>query len=268
MINLKEWRRRRVRSKPFPAHWARILDEGLPYYRRLPKADQDELRGHIQVFLAEKYFEGCGGLEVTDEIRVIIAAQACILLLHRPTDYYPGLKTILVYPSTYIAEGKVRGPGGVVTEVRGPRAGESWHQSGVNSHAGGGPVVLSWRDVQAGAADIHDGHNVVFHEFAHQLDGESGSVEGAPALERRSGYLAWARVLGSEYQALIDDLRNQRPTVLGPYAASSPAEFFAVVTEAFFEKSQELKARHPEMYRMLAEFYRQDPAMLRTAPAR
>ncbi len=155
-----------------------------------------------------------------------------------------------------------------MTEVRGPRAGESWHQPGMNSHAGGGPVVLSWRDVQAGAADVHDGHNVVFHEFAHQLDGESGSVEGAPALERRSGYLAWARVLGAEYQALIDDLRNQRPTVLGPYAASSPAEFFAVVTEAFFEKSLELKARHPEMYRLLADFYRQDPAMLRTAPAR
>jgi Mlc titration factor MtfA (ptsG expression regulator) len=225
------------------------------------------LRGHVQVFLAEKYFEGCGGLKMTDEIRVIIAAQACILLLHRPTDYYPGLKTILVYPSTYVAQGKVAQPGGVVTEFRGPRAGESWHQPGVNSRAGGGPVVLSWRDVQVGAADIHDGHNVVFHEFAHQLDGESGSVEGAPMLERRSGYLAWARVLGAEYRALIDDLRNQRPTVLGPYAAQSPAEFFAVVTEAFFEKSAELRSRHPEMYTMLADFYRQDPASLRTSAA-
>jgi Mlc titration factor MtfA (ptsG expression regulator) len=266
MFSYRKWRRSRIESRAFPESWQAILDQGFPYFRRLPPADQNELRRHIQVFIAEKYFEGCGGLEMTDEIRVIIAAQACLLLLHRPTDYYPGLRSILVYPSAYIASGKAPGPGGVVTEFQGARAGESWHQPGVNSWRGGGPVVLSWRDVKAGAADIHDGKNVVLHEFAHQLDGESGAVEGAPSLE--SGYRTWARVLGGEYRSLIDDLANHRPTVLGAYAAQSPAEFFAVVTEAFFEKSVELKARHPEMYRLLSEFYRQDPAMLRTAPPR
>jgi MtfA peptidase len=265
MFGFTERRRRKLQARPFPAAWQAILDQNLPYYRRLPVPDQQELKGHIQVLLAEKYFEGCGGLTITDEIRVTIAAQACILLLHRPTDYYPGLRTILVYPSNYVATGKVASPGGVVTEMRGSRAGESWHQPGVNSYSGGGPVVLSWRAVQAGAADIHDGQNVVFHEFAHQLDGESGSVEGAPALERRSSYVAWARVLGQEYGALIDDLQNHRPTVVGPYAARSPAEFFAVVTEAFFEKPVELRARHPALYDQLAGFYRQDPVSLLAA---
>ncbi len=112
MFSVKEWMRRRRQARPFPESWRLILENGLPYYRRLPPADQLELQGHIQVFLGEKYFEGCGGLKITDEVRVIIAAQACMLLLHRPTDYYPGLKTILVYPSTYIAQGKVMSPGG------------------------------------------------------------------------------------------------------------------------------------------------------------
>ena len=107
---------------------------------------------------------------------------------------------------------------------------------------------------------LSQGHNA---EFAHQLDGESGAVEGAPALERRSQYIAWARVLEREYRSLIDDLRNNRPTLLSAYGATSPAEFFAVLTEAFFERSRELKWRHPELYQQLASFYKQDPATLR-----
>jgi Mlc titration factor MtfA (ptsG expression regulator) len=254
----KYWRRRRLRSRPIPQAWRDILERKLPYYRCLPPEDRRELEGHIQVFLAEKYFEGCAGLKITDEIRVLIAAQACILLLHRDTDYYPGLRTVLVYPESYLAHDRAVGPAGVVTEGPVWRRGESWHTPGA-----GGPVVLSWRDVQASAADIHDGFNVVFHEFAHQLDGESGAVEGAPALERRSQYIAWARVLEREYRSLIDDLRNNRPTLLSAYGATSPAEFFAVLTEAFFERPRELKWRHPELYQQLASFYKQDPATLR-----
>jgi Mlc titration factor MtfA (ptsG expression regulator) len=123
-------------------------------------------------------------------------------------------------------------------------------------------VVLSWRDVVAGAADIHDGHNVVFHEFAHQLDAESGAVEGAPALGRRSKYVAWARVLGREYRQLVEDLRVGHEPSLDAYGATNPAEFFAVLTEAFFEQPLRLRNKHPDLYAQLADFYKQDPAAI------
>jgi Mlc titration factor MtfA (ptsG expression regulator) len=259
----KRRRRKRLREAPFPSHWREILERRVPYYMRLSPRDRRELEGHIQVFLAEKRFEGCAGLEITDEIRLTIAAQACILLLHRDTDYYPGLRTILVYPHRYIATSKAQGPGGVVIETSGVRLGESWH--GSLSTAGGGPVILSWDDVRAGAADPRDGHNVVFHEFAHQLDGESGAVEGAPMLERGSLYATWARIFSAEFERLRVDLAWDRATLLGSYAATSPAEFFAVATEFFFERPAALRARHPQLYAQLAAFYRQDPAQLEPA---
>src|SRR4051812_43293760 len=121
---LKSWRRRRLRSRPLPPAWRDILERKLPYYKCLPPEDRRELEGHIQVFLAEKYFEGCAGLEMKDEIRVLIAAQACILLLHRDTDYYPGLRTVLVYPESYLARDRAIGPAGVVTEGQVWRRGE------------------------------------------------------------------------------------------------------------------------------------------------
>jgi MtfA peptidase len=254
---LKHLRRRRLRRKPFPPIWRRYLEENVPIYRRLPEEDQRELEMHVQIFLAEKYFEGCGGLTLTDEMRTTIAAQACMLLLHRETDYYPGLRTILVYPAGYFARSRNVGPGGVVTESVDPRLGESWHTPGA-----GGPVVLSWRDVKAGAANDRDGHNVVYHEFAHQLDGESGSVEGAPRLQERSQYTPWAQVFGREFQRLHAELRSGQPTLLNPYGASSPAEFFAVATETFFERPLEMRARHPALYEQLRGYYRQDPARL------
>ncbi len=257
----KRRRRERLKQQPFPEAWCRILCRRVPYYSRLSAEDQRELQGHIQVFLAEKRFEGCPPgperLEITDEIRVTIAAQACVLLLHRDTDYYPGLKTILVYPAKFFSSVKSVGPGGVVTEGAGVRLGESW--SGALS-ARGGPVVLSWDDAKAGAADASDGHNVVFHEFAHQLDAESGAVDGAPALEHASQFVAWARVLGTEFGRLIEDIAYRRPHLLDNYAATNPAEFFAVATEFFFERPREMRARHPELYTQLAGFYKQDPA--------
>lgn len=259
MFGFKRRRRERLRRRPFPDEWRRILERSFPYYRRLPERDREELHGHVHVFLAEKYFEGAAGLVVTDEMRVVVAAQACILLLHRDTDYYPGLKTILLYPDAYAAPSRTVGPAGVVTESTTLRLGESWH--GLNPGRAG-PVVLSWRSVQEGAADPRDGRNVVFHEFAHQLDAEDGSVEGAPALELRSRYAAWARALGAEYNALIEDLARGQRTLLGSYAATSPPEFFAVATELFFERPTHLRARHPALYEQLREFFRQDPASL------
>lgn len=250
MFGFKKRRRQRLRQQPLPPEWLAMIERNVLYYRTLPPADQRDLQGLVQVFLAEKHFEGCGGLEITDEIRLSIAAQACILLLHRDTDFYPMLQSILVYPAAYLAPAAHDQADGTVMEESQVRLGESWAR---------GAVVLSWDDVQRGAADIHDGHNVVFHEFAHQLDNESGAAEGAPALPRRSLYIAWARVLSHEYAMLLHDITHHRQTLLDRYGATNPAEFFAVATECFFEKPLELKARHPDLYEQLQLFYHQDP---------
>jgi Mlc titration factor MtfA (ptsG expression regulator) len=246
----KKQRREKLRQNPFPAGWVEVLERNVPIYGRLPEDDRLELQGLIQIFLAEKVFEGCNGLEITDEIRVTIAAQACMLLLRRETDVYPKLITILVYPTAYVSNMPQHSPQGVVTEGPQGRLGEAW-TSGV--------VVLSWDDVLHGAADVRDGHNVVFHEFAHQLDQEDGSADGAPILPRRNMYSAWARVLGAEYAELQKATEAGKKTVLDEYGATEPAEFFAVATEAFFEKPIQLKKKHPELYEELKEYYGQDP---------
>lgn len=252
MFFFKTLRRRRLRRKSFPVDWIHILTKQVPYYNRLSQADRQELHGHIQVFLAEKYFEGCAGLTVTQEMKVTIAALACILLLHRETDYYPKLVSILIYPRAYLAQHRERDSAGLVTEGFQQRRGESW------SH---GTVVLSWDDVRTGAANEQDGHNVVYHEFAHQLDIEDGSLaDGSVALPRSSMYSAWVRILGREYHALKQDVAAGRKTVLDSYAATSPAEFFAVATECFFEIPLLLQKKHPELYAELKSYYKQDPA--------
>lgn len=247
----KRRRREALRKEPLAPERRAIIERNVPGFRRLPAADQDELLGHIQVFLDEKRFEGCGGLEITEEIRVTVAAQACLLLLHRETDYYPDLEVILVYPRAYLARAREVREGGVVVEGDHARLGESWSR---------GVVVLSWDGVLAGAADVSDGHNLVLHEFAHQLDQEDGPSDGAPELPRDSMYAAWARILGHEYARLVNDDARLRRTVIDRYGATNPAEFFAVVTEAFFEKPRQLRARHPELYEQLRAYYEQDPA--------
>ena len=250
----RDRRRKQATSVPFPKEWDAILARHFPMDARLPEADRAELRRRIQIFIAEKHFEGLGGLEMSDEIRVTIAAQACLLLLHRGETDYPGLLSILVYPTAYEADSVTRGGGGIVTEERQVRLGESWHS---------GAVVLSWDDVLVGAADWHDGHNVVLHEFAHQLDMETNVADGAPLLPRRSMYVAWARVLGTEYEHLQRDVARRHRSVMDAYGATNPAEFFAVATETFFEKPLRLREKHPELYEQLKEFYRQDPAAYR-----
>jgi Mlc titration factor MtfA (ptsG expression regulator) len=251
MFGFKRRRRQRLRQRPFPPEWLALLERNVPFYRTWPPDEQQELQGHIQVFLREKQFEGCGGLAVTDEMRVMIAAHACRLLMHRATDYFPKAGTILVYPSRYFVEGEQRLPGGVVREGLTERHGESWYR---------GPVILSWEDVQRLAQGWPPGRNVVLHEFAHQLDSESGAVEGTPRLPKPPMYAAWAQVLGREFERLRDAVAQRRPTVLDPYGATNPAEFFAVATEAFFEQSAALQRGHPELYEQLRLFYEQDPA--------
>jgi Mlc titration factor MtfA (ptsG expression regulator) len=221
----------------------------VPYYRLLSAAEQTELRKLIRVFLSEKRFEGCGGLEITDEIRVTIAAQACVLLLNREHDCYAGLRSILVYPSSYRAPSKFVDATGVVHEGHESRLGEAWMR---------GAIILSWDDVRRDSHDFQDGRNVTFHEFAHQLDQQDGTFDGAPFLEKPSHYRSWARVLMKEYQALGDAAESGHETLIDQYGATDPAEFFAVITEAFFESPKALKEKHPELYAELQKFFRQD----------
>ena len=244
-------RRGLLRAEPFPPGWRAIVERNLRVFRRLSAADQAELLGHVQVFLTEKQFEGCGGLALTDEIRVTIAAQACMLLLHRETDYYPELTSILVYPSGYTAyEDRPLG-GGIWEEGNEDRLGHTARELRA--------MVLAWDAAKQGAADPGDGKNLVLHEFAHQLDFENLVADGTPALETRGAYIAWARVMSAELETLRNADDAGLPTLLDRYGTTNPAEFFAVATEAFFEQPLALKARHPALFAELNGFYRQDP---------
>jgi len=244
-------RRERLRGTPLPDAWWQVIDRNVPLVKRMSGSDRAELAGIVQVLLAEKTFEGCVGLKITDEIRLTIAAQAAVLLLHRDTGYYPTLKTILVYPSAYVAIHKQEQPDGTVVEREQVRLGESWH---------GGALVLSWDNVLGSSLNPKDGHNVTLHEFAHQLDSEATEMDGAPLLASAAQYRTWASVLGAEYETLINDIYSGHKTLLDPYGATSPPEFFAVATELFFEKPAAMKRKYPELYRELAAFYQQDPA--------
>ena len=226
---LRRWRRaqrrERLRQGAIDAAWHEVLLRNVTVYARLPEDLRAQLHGHMRVFLDEKRFFGRGGIEMDDEIRVTIAGQACLLLLNRDATYYPGLLSIFVFPDAYTVTDVMDEDDPVVrSEVR---LGESWDD---------GPVVLSWDAVLHGAENEYDGHNVVLHEFAHQLDQEYGATDGAPDLGDPSRYEAWARVLGAEYEKLRRQAARGRRTTLDDYGAENPAEFFAVATETFFEK--------------------------------
>jgi hypothetical protein len=240
-------RRLRLLSRPFPDEWQDILEKTLPIYRLLPDLLRQQLHGHINVFLHEKLFEGCGGLQITDEIRVIIAAQACLLLLNRRTKYYPRLLSIVVYPGDYVVK-EVETNGLVEDEVN---SGESWQY---------GTIVLSWDAVRRQVSDLKPRSNVVLHEFAHQLDQEDGLSDGIPILEQSSQYSTWALVLSKEYEQLCKNASKGKKTVLDHYGAVNPAEFFAVITEAFFEKPRQLQTNHPDLYEEMKYLYKVDPA--------
>lgn len=246
---LLERRRARLRGQPFPAHWRPLLQR-LPYMRRLPADLQLQIKAHMQVFLAEKPIFGCGGLELTDAMRVSIAAQACLLLLNRPGGYFPNLRQILVYPGPFVVDRVHPAGAGVLHELRQVLAGESWSQ---------GQVVLSWDDVEKGAADPPDGRNIVIHEFAHQLDQENGAADGAPVLGSRAAYRNWSQVLGREFALLQRRVAAGEPSGLDGYGATNPGEFFAVASEAFFTLPARLAGDHPDLYDELRRFYCVDP---------
>lgn len=247
----KSRRRERLRAEPFPDHWRRIIETRVPMVARLSAEDQHELLGHTRVLVEEKHFEGAAGLLMRDEVRLTIAAQAAVLMLHRDTDYFPRLTSVIVYPTGYVAPHE-HAEGGIWSE-------DEEHLSG-HTQRDLRALVLAWDDVRAGAADPTDGRNLVLHEFAHQLDFEDGSTDGTPLLESGAEARSWARVFGQELEALRRAADEGEPTLLDPYGAQDPAEFFAVATETFFERGAELRHRHPKLYEELRRFYRQDPA--------
>ena len=247
---LQRRRRQKLREQPFPQAWRRILRRRVPLVQRLPADLQLRLKQDIQVFLAEKPILGCGGLAVTDEMRVSIAAQACLPLLGARRGYYPQLKQILLYPGAFVVDRPVNQAGGVQMEQRRALAGESWAQ---------GQVLLSWSDVQAGAATPDDGHNVVIHEFAHQLDQAKGHANGAPELASSEAYRVWSTVMQNEYDALRARLAQGEAGLIDAYGATDPAEFFAVSSELFFERPLDLAQQHPALYSLLRDYYRINP---------
>ncbi len=247
------WRRmkkRRALNAPFPQSWLDIIKSTLPIYGNMPAAEQAELKKHIQHFLFHKKFVGCAGLEVTEEMRVTIAACACLLLLNRSTMQYKKVRWIYLYPAEFIVRRSVADANGVVSDKRHLLAGEAWQN---------GRVILSWDSVKKGVFDFNDGRNVVLHEFAHQLDGESGGTNGAPLLYSRGAYGSWATIMSREYKSLRKHAYFGKKTVLDTYGATNPAEFFAVATESFFEEPDTLAKEHTELFNELKSYYHIDP---------
>lgn len=257
----RRWRQRRLQSQPFPQAWRKLLRQRLPLYSQLPPPLQKRLQELVQVMVADVPFVGCQGLTVTYDMRVLVAAQACLLVLARPQPPYPWLRQVLLYPGPFVVNAEQHQPGGVVSSGREVRLGESWQH---------GQVVLSWPDVLAGAkASRHTPQsdaaaaaptNVVMHEFAHQLDQETGPANGAPALSPGQSRQTWADTLQREFEDLRWLADAGEPTLIDPYGTSAPEEFFAVVTEVFFMHPQALRQQHTALYHQLQAFYRLDPS--------
>lgn len=237
-------------AEVFRPEWIALLVKNVPLYARLPEALRLRLHERIAQFIATIRFEGCGGLELTEEMIVMVAAQACLLVIHREGRPYPKLQAVYLYPTTFSSVRKQVDATGIVTEGEVRRLGESW---------GTGTVVLAWDSVAQGAHDITDGENVTFHEFAHQLDHEDGATDGAPGLPSRAAYRTWAQVFKANYADFLQLTDEGRRTVMDAYGATNPAEFFAVATETFFEKPRQLFHKRPELYAELMRYYGLDP---------
>ena len=248
----KAWRRRRLlaRARLDPAAWDQAL-AAVPAARGLEPDEERRLRELVVLFLHEKTIEAVRGAEVTEARKLVIAIQACLLILNLGIDWYRGWHTVLVYPEQFVTGEVVEDELGIVHVDDGARAGESWP---------GGPVVLSWEDVMEGVGGTDDGYNLVVHEFAHKLDMRNGEENGMPPLHPGMDAQVWQRVFSTAYDDFQDDVERGRDLIVDDYAGDSPAEFFAVISEAFFEIPEVLRARFPEVYAQLAAFYRQDPA--------
>lgn len=243
----RNWRRQRQLQQPFPEHWRKTLQSQLPVYNRLTPELRQRLEQHVQLFLAEKSFYGCDGFEVDDTVRLTVAGHACLLIIARNYSDFDEIRSILVYPDAYHVR-EVENDGMVVSVSNEIRAGEASSR---------GQVVLAWAECEEGAVNPDGHHNVILHEFAHQLDYLDGTADGAPPL---SGEQAkhWQDTMTRAYEHLRDSLRHHQKPWLDPYGATEPAEFFAVLTEAFFQQPHHLKEEQPQVYEALCGFYRLD----------
>jgi Mlc titration factor MtfA (ptsG expression regulator) len=250
---IRDHHRQEILKTPFPLAWEKILQTNVAHYRRLDDSERGKLRELVQVFVAEKHWEGCGGLNLNDEIRVTIAAEACVMILALPHDLYRRVESIFIYPSTVVTP---QHQPGVFESVRTPIStgvpilGEAQLR---------GPVILVWDSVRNSARHPETGHNVVYHEFAHKLDMLDGTADGTPPLENKDQYRRWIQVCEKEFLKLRSDSLNGRVSFLDSYGATNEAEFFAVITEQFFDQPAAMLKHHPDLYEILSGYYRQDP---------
>lgn len=253
-VLLRSWRpshAQRPRAD-VPATWRSLIEDRVPLTRKLTALEWDRLLWLVRGFVREKNFEGIDGLVITEEIKLIVAAQACLLLLHLDTGPFPRVRSIILYPGTFVPKAPLldRHVRVVPEQEPAPLLGESLR----------GVIVLAWDGVQQSSVEPSDGHNVVLHEFAHELDQEDGYVDGIPLLEAPQSTREWARVLRERFEELQRKTKDGESDLLNAYGATNRAEFFAVATELFFERPGEMRERYPDLYRELKGFYRQDPA--------
>jgi Mlc titration factor MtfA (ptsG expression regulator) len=246
-------RRKKLTAVPFPSAWENIIRRNVGHYCMLNDAERSQLRALIQVFIAEKDWVGAGGLIITDEIRVTISAQACLLLLGLPHNYYHNVETIIVYPSTVVPPPRKLGffeTALAPVELSRPIIGQAFQQ---------GPVIIIWDVALQSGRNPESGHNVIYHEFAHKLDMLDGAADGTPPLRNRAEYRDWVQICSREYLRLKRDTEDGKHTFLNAYGATNEAEFFAVATEQFFDQPHLMIKNSPDLYRVLKEYYRQDP---------
>ena len=247
-------RRKKLTQAPFPSLWEEIICRNVAHYIMLEETERAHLRDLIQVFIAEKNWEGAGGLEINDEIRVTISAQACLLLLGLPHNYYRNVESIIVYPSVVVPPERKPGFFEITlapVEPASPIIGQAFQQ---------GPVIIIWDAALHGGRHPEFGHNVIYHEFAHKLDMLDGAADGTPPLHNRAEYRDWVQTCSREYLHLKSDTERGKRSFLSAYGATSEAEFFAVATEEFFDQPLQMMEHAPDLYRVLKEYYRQDPA--------
>ena len=249
---LRRRRHRKILAQPFPAAWLSHLEKNVVHYRLLTLQEQAKLRDRLRIFIAEKEWEGCGGLTMTDEIQVTVAAQACLLTLALEDDLFDHVQTVIVYPKGFVVPDRPElAEGGLLLESEHELLGEAHYR---------GPVILSWEEVLEDGKEPGAGKNLVFHEFAHQLDMRNGAIDGTPPLQDQEQARRWHKVMTAEFNRLIKASERGRATLLDDYGATDEAEFFAVATECFFDQPVEMARRHKELYALLRDYYRQDPA--------
>ncbi|MEX0734535.1 MAG: M90 family metallopeptidase [Steroidobacteraceae bacterium] len=244
-------RRTALHGRALSAAENALLARHWPGYARVPQALVPRLDALTAVFLGEKEFVGCRGLAITPAIRLVVAAQACLLVLGRDRPPYELVRSVLIYPSQFVVAEKWHDEDGVVTEEERVLSGQAWDVS---------RILLSWEDVENAGDDDGGAYNVVIHEFAHYLDLEAGGADGTPQLDSAADRRRWSAVLASEFERLQDSVERGEETFLDDYAAQDEAEFFAVASEAFFEQPREFARRLPALYGELRGYYRLDPA--------